>query len=157
MTKPYHKLAIENNWIARGIPDNAALNKTEGPLSGLTYFAKDLFDIKNEITVAGCQALKNNPPATEDAQIIRQLKSMGAILLGMTNMDPLAYGFITRNPLYGTARNPYDQKRICGGSSGGSAAVVAAGLADFSLGTRHKRFYTCPGSLQRRIWYQTHI
>ncbi|MBL4639419.1 MAG: hypothetical protein JKY57_02705, partial [Kordiimonadaceae bacterium] len=135
--------ARKNGWLARETPvPTAAPHNTKStpplsdlPLSGTTYFAKDLFDIKGEATPAGCAALQNQAPAAKDAAIIRQLNQLGAHLLGTSNMDALAYGFISNNPLYGLAKNPHDLTRICGGSSGGSAALVAAGLADFALGT----------------------
>jgi aspartyl-tRNA(Asn)/glutamyl-tRNA(Gln) amidotransferase subunit A len=74
-------------------------------------------------------------PATRDAEAVRRLHAAGAILVATCNMDAFAYGFATINHAYGTTRNPHDHARIAGGSSGGSAAAVAAGLVPLSLGS----------------------
>lgn len=123
-----------NGWLGRALPDLLQANPS-GPLAGLTYLAKDLFDIKGEPTIAGSTHRLSAPPAKADAAIIGSLTKAGALLVGTSNMDPLAYGFVTRNPIYGIAKNPHDRERICGGSSGGSAGAVASGLVDFALGT----------------------
>ena len=78
---------------------------------------------------------KDNPPAQQDAVLVSRLKAAGAVLLGGLNMDEYAYGFTTENSHYGPTRNPHDPGRIAGGSSGGSAAAVAAHLALGSTGT----------------------
>lgn len=123
-----------NGWLSRRLPREAE-TRPAGPLSGLRYVAKDLFDVAGLPTVAGSPSNLNNQPAAADAQVVRVLKGAGAQLMGLSNMDPLAYGFVTNNPLYGPACNPHDKARICGGSSGGSAGAVASGLVDFALGT----------------------
>lgn len=134
MTSPAHlAAAVQNNWLARDITRPAL--SADGPLAGLKFFAKDLFDVAGEITRAGSACFDNDPPAQGDAELVRRAGEAGASLLGTTNMDALAYGFVTNNPEYGRARHPLDDERLCGGSSGGSAAVVAAGLADFALGS----------------------
>ena len=78
---------------------------------------------------------------------MRQLHSAGALLSGMLNMDAYAYGFTTENSHYGATRNPHDLSRIAGGSSGGSAAAVAAGLVHFSLGSDTNGSIRVPASL----------
>lgn len=78
---------------------------------------------------------------------VRQLHSAGALLSGMLNMDAYAYGFTTENSHYGATRNPHDLSRIAGGSSGGSAAAVAAGLVHFSLGSDTNGSIRVPASL----------
>lgn len=135
MTSRHSRLssARQNNWLARGIERQPI--SSAGPLFGKEFFAKDLFAIENEITRCGSEVFDQDARATSDAALIAKARSLGARLIGTTNMDALAYGFVTDNPLYGRAKNPLDAARICGGSSGGSAAVVAAGLADFALGT----------------------
>ncbi len=125
--------ARRRNWLVRDLPANRPAPALSGSLAGLSYFAKDLFDIAGSVTTAGSAALAGRTAASADAALIGQLSAAGARLCGTTNMDPLAYGFVTSNPHFGRAMNPHDPERICGGSSGGSAAVVAAGLVPFAL------------------------
>ena len=103
------------------------------PLAGVPYAVKNLFDIQNEITLAGAKIRMGDTYARKDAALIRRLRSAGAVLTGMLNMDAYAYGFTTENSHFGVTRNPRDPTRVAGGSSGGSAAAVAAGFSFFSL------------------------
>ncbi len=118
-----------------------------GPLAAIPYAVKNLFDVKDEITLAGAELFSQRPAASEDAWAIQQLDKSGAILTGMLNMDAYAYGFTTENSHYGACHNPLDTTRIAGGSSGGSAAAVAAGLTHFSLGTDTNGSIRVPSSL----------
>ena len=106
-----------------------------GPLAGVPFGAKDLFDIAGETTTAGARLRANAPPAEEDAAAVASLKRAGGALLGSQNMDEFAYGFTTENEHTGNTHNPHDVTRIAGGSSGGSAAAVAAGLCAGSIGS----------------------
>jgi aspartyl-tRNA(Asn)/glutamyl-tRNA(Gln) amidotransferase subunit A len=106
-----------------------------GPLAGFTFAVKDLFDVDGVVTLAGSVAKAEDAPATRDATAVARMRRAGASLVGATNMDEFAYGFTTENSHYGATRNPHDPARIAGGSSGGSAAAVAAGLARVALGT----------------------
>ena len=111
-----------------------ARTATDGPLSGLPFAAKNLFDIAGLTTLAGSLIERDRPPATRDAVLIERLEAAGAVLVGALNMDEYAYGFTTENSHEGPTRNPHDPTRIAGGSSGGSGAAVAAGtvpLASF--------------------------
>lgn len=112
-----------------------ARGQDPGPLAGVPYSVKNLFDLAGEITVAGSKINRDNPPATTDATAVARLKSAGAICLGALNMGEYAYDFITDNPHDGPTRNPHDPKRSAGGSSGGSGAAIAGGLAALTLGT----------------------
>lgn len=112
-----------------------AVNAKPGPLAGMTFAAKNLYDIAGLTTLAGSVIEADKPPAVGDAPLVARLKTAGAVLLGALNMDEYAYGFTTENSHYGATRNPHDLTRISGGSSGGSAAAVAAGLATVSLGS----------------------
>jgi AtzE family amidohydrolase len=103
------------------------------PLAGITYSVKNLFDVAGLTTLAGARLNAANPPALHDATLVRRLRAAGAMLVGAVNMDAYAYGFTTENTHYGTTRNPRDIARVAGGSSGGSAAAVAAGFCDVSL------------------------
>jgi AtzE family amidohydrolase len=106
-----------------------------GPLAGLPFAAKDLFDVAGFTTLAGSIARREAEPATADATAVARLRAAGALLAGATNMDEGAYGFTTENSHYGATHNPHDLERVAGGSSGGSAAAVAAGMVDAALGT----------------------
>lgn len=117
------------------------------PLAGIPYAVKNLFDVAGHTTLAGAELLSDRPPATSDSWAVRQLHSAGALLSGMLNMDAYAYGFTTENSYYGATRNPHDLSRIAGGSSGGSAAAVAAGLVHFSLGSDTNGSIRVPASL----------
>jgi len=112
-----------------------AEGQSVGLLAGVPFAVKDLFDVAGQTTLAGSKINADRPPASQDATLIRRLKQAGAILVGTLNMDEYAYGFVTENSHYGPTCNPHDLKRIAGGSSGGSAAAVAAGLAPITLGS----------------------
>ena len=109
--------------------------KPAGPLAGVPFAVKNLFDIEGVVTLAGSKINRDLPPARADAFLVRKLEEQGAVLVGALNMDEYAYGFTTENTHYGPTRNPHDLERISGGSSGGSAAAVAAGMVPFTLGT----------------------
>ena len=117
------------------------------PLAGVPYAVKNLFDVAGHTTLAGAELFSQRPAAAADSFAVRQLRSAGGLLTGMVNMDAYAYGFTTENSHYGATRNPHDLTRIAGGSSGGSAAAVAAGLVHFSLGTDTNGSIRVPASL----------
>lgn len=118
-----------------------------GPLAGVPFAAKNIFDIAGLTTLAGSKINRDLPPAPRDAASIAALHRAGAILVGALNMDEYAYGFVTENEHYGATRNPHDPSRIAGGSSGGSAAAVAAGLVPLSLGTDTNGSIRVPAAL----------
>src|SRR5882762_2627754 len=103
-------------------------HRDRGPLHGIPISLKD-----------------NIPP--RDAQIVAMLRAAGAVILGKTNLHEFAYGVTSNNPHYGAVRNPWDPRRIPGGSSGGSAAAVAAGLGYGSMGTDTGGSIRIPASL----------
>jgi amidase len=107
-----------------------------GPLAGLTFAVKDLFDIAGEPTGGGNPDWKRtHPPADSTAAAVLQLVDAGATATGKTITDDLACGMFCENIHYGTPVNPRAPQRYPGGSSGGSAVAVAGGLCDFALGT----------------------
>jgi aspartyl-tRNA(Asn)/glutamyl-tRNA(Gln) amidotransferase subunit A len=105
-----------------------------GPLHGIPLAIKDLIDTAGIRTTAASSLFKNRVP-TEDGEIVRRLKEAGAVLLGKQNLHECAYGGSSMISYYGEVRNPWDPARIAGGSSGGSAASVAAGLGYGAIGT----------------------
>jgi len=118
-----------------------------GRLAGVPFAVKDLYDVAGLVTLAGAASRRSEPPAQVDAALVRALKAEDAVLVGTLNMDEFAYGFSTENQHFGTTRNPHDRARIAGGSSGGSAAAVAAGLLPLALGSDTNGSVRVPASL----------
>jgi Asp-tRNA(Asn)/Glu-tRNA(Gln) amidotransferase A subunit family amidase len=103
-----------------------------GPLHGLPIPVKDSVNTKDMPTTGGTPALRNFQPK-EDAPIVRALLAAGAIVLGKTNLHELSFGWTSNNLAFGAVHNPYDVRRIPGGSSGGTAAAVAARMAPLGV------------------------
>jgi aspartyl-tRNA(Asn)/glutamyl-tRNA(Gln) amidotransferase subunit A len=115
-------------WVAEETP------QTEGPLAGVPLAVKDLFCVEGVPSQAGSRILEGyRPPYT--STVVRKLQEAGAAVLGKTNQDEFAMGSSNENSGYGPVQNPWDRERVPGGSSGGSAAAVAAGLAPWAIGT----------------------
>lgn len=112
----------------------AARGGFRGPLHGVPVTLKDLIGSKGVRTTSGSKVSADFVPE-QDAVVVERLREGGAVLLGKTNLHELAYGISNVNPHYGAVRNPWDEERISGGSSGGSAASLAAGIGYGSLGT----------------------
>jgi amidase/aspartyl-tRNA(Asn)/glutamyl-tRNA(Gln) amidotransferase subunit A len=117
------------------------------PLAGVPFAVKNLFDVAGLPTLAGSKIEREAPPAARDALLVRRLEAEGAVLVGALNMDEYAYGFSTENTHYGATCNPHDLARISGGSSGGSAAAVAAGQVPLTLGSDTNGSIRVPASL----------
>lgn len=111
-----------------------AAGADRGPFHGVPIAYKDLFYTRGIRTTAGSLVFRNFVP-DYDATVVEQLTSAGAVSVGKTNLHELAYGITSKNPHYGFVLNPHDTSRVAGGSSGGSAALVGAGLLPMSLGT----------------------
>jgi len=142
------RILADRAWSEAAAVDAViAAGRDPGPLAGVPYGVKDLFDVRGLPTTAGSSLYADAPPALADADAINRLNAAGAVLVATLNMDEFAYGFATINARHGTTRNPHDLDRLAGGSSGGSAAVVAAGLLPFSLGSDTNGSIRIPASL----------
>ncbi len=124
----------------------AAGGKSNPPLCGIPFAAKDLFLTKGIRTTAASKILENYIPPY-DSTVIAKLKEQKAVMIGKTNMDQFAHGSSGETSFYGATRNPWDTTRMPGGSSSGSAAAVAAGLAPWTLATETGGSIRQPASL----------
>lgn len=117
-----------------------------GPLHGIPIALKDNIDTAGILTTAGSNQHRGRIP-TEDAEVVKQLKLAGAVIVGKTNMHEFAFGGSGVVSAFGPARNPLDPERITGGSSSGTAAAVAAGMCVAALGTDTAGSVRCPAAL----------
>ncbi|HET6781554.1 MAG TPA: amidase [bacterium] len=119
---------------ARRVDDGIAKGKAPGLLGGVPLGIKDLIDVAGVPTASGAHR-RFHYTTERDAPLISRLRRAGAVILGKTNLHEFAYGVTNINPHTGSVRNPWDKSRIPGGSSGGSAAAVSAGLCAGALGS----------------------
>ena len=131
---------------ARQAEDAIQRGEIWGPLHGLPVALKDLFETRGVRTTAGSKLFENFIPHT-DAVVVEKLESAGAIILGKLNMHEIALGVTNTTSTFGACRNPWSLERVPGGSSGGSAAALAAGLCLGALGTDTGGSIRIPASL----------
>src|SRR5712692_1876080 len=131
---------------ARRADDALAAGNDGGPLHGIPIALKDLFDTAGVRTTAGSRIFADRVPE-EDCEVVARLRRAGCVLLGKLNLHEWAFGVTNQNPRFGPTKNPHDTTRIPGGSSGGSAAALAAGFCYLAPGTDTGGSIRIPASL----------
>ena len=125
---------------------NAFISLSAESGDGPVVAVKDLVDVRGLVTTAGGTILPRTP-AADDAPVVKRIRAAGCVVVGKANLHEFAYGVTSVNPHYGTVRNPHDPSRIAGGSSGGSAVAVAAGMCDWAIGSDTGGSIRIPASL----------
>jgi 1-carboxybiuret hydrolase len=120
---------------ARAVDAAIAAGRSAGPLAGVPFAVKNLFDVEGLPTRAGSKINRDLKPSPRDATLIERMEAAGAILVGALNMGEYAYDFTGENLHDGPSRNPHDPTRMSGGSSGGSGSAVGGGLVPIALGS----------------------
>jgi aspartyl-tRNA(Asn)/glutamyl-tRNA(Gln) amidotransferase subunit A len=151
--KPPLDAATARRRIAAASGLNAFISVSDEDGPGPVVAVKDLIDVAGMVTTGG-GAILPNTPAAQDAPCIRALRDSGGLVIGKTNLHEWALGPTSSNPHHGFVRNPRDTERIPGGSSGGSAAAVAAGLCDWAIGTDTGGSIRMPASLCGVVGYK---
>jgi hypothetical protein len=150
-----HAIVLSNEagalQAARERADDLRHNIVRGPLHGVPVTVKEAFNLEGLKTTVNFLRLKNNV-ATSDSLVVRRLKGAGAVVLGKTNIPTMLSDYQSFGPLYPTATNPYDATRTPGGSTGGGAAAVAAGLTTLEIGSDIGG--SIRGALLWRVWAQ---
>ncbi len=121
-----------------------SLSSETGP--GSLVAVKDLVDVAGMVTTAGGIILPDTP-AIDDAPVVKRIRSHGCVVVGKANLHEFAFGVTSVNPHYGAVRNPHDESRVAGGSSGGSAVAVATGMCDWAIGSDTGGSIRIPASL----------
>jgi AtzE family amidohydrolase len=132
---------------AEALDRKRAQGQPLGPLAGVPFAVKNLFDVAGLPTLAGSKINRELPPASRDSPLIERLEAAGAILVGALNMGEYAYDFTGENVHDGPSHNPHDRTRMTGGSSGGSGAAVGGGLVPIALGSDTNGSIRVPASL----------
>ena len=120
---------------ARAVDDVVAAGGDPGPLAGIPIGVKDLEDAEGLPTARGVAAYAGRAPATSDSALVARLKAAGCVVVGKTNTPALGHKADTTNLVFGATRNPWNLERSPGGSSGGSAAAIAAGMVPLATGS----------------------
>ncbi len=129
-------VCLDDRVVERARDAEAAIGRGEnwGPLHGVPFTIKDCFDTEGVRTTRGSKLFEDYVPSF-DAVVVRRLKEAGGIFVGHTNMPEFAFWWETGNRVYGRTVNPWNQERTCGGSTGGEAAAIAAGLSPLGMGS----------------------
>jgi len=120
---------------AKAVDAAIAAGQPAGPLAGVPFAVKNLFDVQGLSTRAGSKINRDLPPSPRDATLIERMEAAGAVLVGALNMGEYAYDFTGENAHDGPSRNPHDPTRMAGGSSGGSGSAVGGALVPIALGS----------------------
>ena len=158
IAKHYHKKISANKDLNAYLSTfNFQLStfNSQAPLAGIPCAIKDNLLIEGTVATAGSKILENYT-SSYDATVIKKLRTAGAHFLGKTNLDEFAMGTSTENSAFGPTKNPHDHSRVPGGSSGGSAAAVAADLCVFALGSDTGGSIPPPASLCGRSALKTY-
>src|SRR5882724_9963070 len=132
---------------ARAVDAVIASGQNAGPLAGVPFAVKNLFDVQGLPTRAGSKINRDLKPSARDATLIERMEAAGAVLVGALNMGEYAYDFTGENLHDGPSRNPHDITRMTGGSSGGSGGAVAGGMVPLALGSDTNGSIRVPSSL----------
>jgi aspartyl-tRNA(Asn)/glutamyl-tRNA(Gln) amidotransferase subunit A len=124
----------ESRREARSAEAEIQRGEWRGPLHGVPIGIKDLFDVAGAACTFGSRILRENIAAT-DATVVERLRAAGAVVIGKHNLHEFAFGITSENPHFGVVRNPWDADRVPGGSSGGTASAIAAGLCVGGIGS----------------------
>src|SRR2546427_1583244 len=127
---------------------NAFISVSDEQGAGDAVAVRDRVDVRGRVPTAGGVFLPD-VPASEDAPVIKRLRQSGCAIVGKANLHEFAYGVTSINPHYGTVRNPHDTRRVAGGSSGGSAVAVAAGMWGWAGGRDTRGSHPLPPPLRR--------
>ncbi|CAA9318132.1 MAG: Putative amidase R03093 [uncultured Microvirga sp.] len=125
-----------------------------GPLDGRIVSIKDLFDVAGEQTLAGSKVMRGNPPAADDAPVVRRLRRAGAVIVGKTAMVEFAFSGLGLHPYHGTPGNAVDPERIPGGSSSGAGVSVGTGSSEISIGSDTAGSVRIPASLNGVVGFK---
>ena len=132
---------------ARAVDAAVTAGQNAGPLAGVPFAVKNLFDVQGLPTRAGSKINRDLKPSPRDATLIERMEAAGAVLVGALNMGEYAYDFTGENVHDGPSRNPHDVTRMTGGSSGGSGGAVGGGLVPLALGSDTNGSIRVPSSL----------
>lgn len=141
---------------AKEVQEKIEKGELTGPLAGVPVAIKDNMCTEGMLTTCSSKILGNFIP-TYSSEAVLNLQKAGAVVIGKTNMDEFAMGSTTETSAYGATKNPWNTEHVPGGSSGGSAAAVAADECFFALGSDTGRLHPSAGVLLRRCRYETNL